>query len=629
MASLNRIAALLLAVISLVGAMAAVGELPAAEFGSAVTTMPPLTTKRHYLPRRQSGYGFVSNIEQLAYISAEQSSMIHFTPVNGSHKPELFIALPPEITMQGAFRDLEVGDPEKFTHEGKEYRKYPIYAGDRASKYTFFWKLNRALPEGTELTGLYWGEWSKGKQKPQSLKIKVVTIPEAPAFKKIPVYLSMPNDFFVGYPDMAGLKRCGFNHIDMWTYLTADERDWGIELLDGTLPKTSSAGLKNIAWIREWWWHNGKKADDGKATTIDGAKCDALCLSYRGEWYQALVEQGKYLIDRGLYFHTTDPEMYGELGNKICFCDKCKKRFAQHLTKNAPKLSYVDPAVFEKSPAKYPELHQQWCDFKCRSYADFFGEYRQQMETYMKAKGISAPFVFMIYSTYHRSFPGLTAHKNYKESYTYLNTLEDPAMFVGIFDFVAPMIYMDVYANYKDYDMLLPWRDTQVLRKITNDQVPIAPILCAGYPFVYAFGSDLNAEMLKYNMLEVIGGGGKGFGFWGECPFDAADMKAVAQVVKMLSPYEEVILNGKAEGKIAVKSANAMAKRVTSPQGSLVLVSEYSRKPLQVTLDCPVEAPSKVIDLSTGKQVAEIKPGKTAFAIQLNNERAVMLYIGR
>ena len=251
------------------------------------------------------------------------------------------------------------------------------------------------------------------------------------------------------------------------------------------------------------------------------------------------------------------------------------------------------------------------------------------LEQYMKEKGIREPFRFMIYSSYHRSFPGFWQYEDYRKSHSYLMTLEDPQTFVGVFDFVAPMVYMDVYANYEDYDMLLPWRDTAVLRRITGDKVPIAPILCAGYPFTYAFGSDLNAEMLKYNMLEVIAGGGKGFGFWGECPFDAADMKAVAEVVGMLAPYEKIILEGKAEGKVTVCSGNAVAKRVTSPAGSLLLVSEYSRRPLKVELECPVTERSRVIDLSTGRQIAEITETEPRFTLNLGKDRAVMLYIGR
>ena len=628
MKTLKTVAAAIL-MVSFFSALSASVPEAKKEFGSAVTTMPPLTTKRPYLPRRQSGYAFVSNIEQIAYISAEQSSMIHFMPVNPSHKPKLFIALPPEVRLQGAFRDLAVEKAGKFSHGGKELDRYRINAGPRVAKYTFFWRLAKSLPEGTELQGFYWGEWSKGKQAPRPLKIKVVSIPAVKQFRQIPVYLSMPNDFYAEYPDTEGLRRSGFNYLDMWTYLTPDESDWGISLLDSTLAKTSKAGVGEIAWIREWWWHNGQKEADGMATLIDGKKVsNMLCLSYRGKWYQALIDQGKYLIDRGLYFHSTDPEMYGE-GSKICFCESCKKRFGDYLKKKAADVAYEDPAIFEKNPEQYAELHRLWNAFKCWSYTEFFAEYRRAMEQYMKEKGISEPFRFMIYSSYHRSFPGFWQYEDYRKSHSYLMTLEDPQTFVGVFDFVAPMVYMDVYANYEDYDMLLPWRDTAVLRRITGDKVPISPILCAGYPFIYAFGSDLNAEMLKYNMLEVIGGGGKGFGFWGECPFDAADMKAVAEVVGMLAPYEKIILEGKAEGKVTVCSGNAVAKRVTSPAGSLLLVSEYSRRPLKVELECPVTERSRVIDLSTGRQIAEITETQPRFTLNLGKDRAVMLYIGR
>ncbi|MBO4630973.1 MAG: hypothetical protein J5858_03530 [Lentisphaeria bacterium] len=608
------------------------GKGPAGIQGNGiVTTMAPLTTKRPYLPRRKSGYAFVSNIEQIAYVASEQSSMIHFMPVNPTHKPELCILLPPEIELQGAFRELAVGSPSKYMHNGREMDLYHVKtAGPRVSKYTFFWRLREKLPEGTQLEGFYWGEWSKGKQEPQSLKVQVVSIPAAEPFKDIPVYLSMPNDFYAEYPDMAGLRRCGFNYLDMWTYLTGSEREWGENLLDKTLRKAGETGIRVIAWIREWWWHNGQKdPDGGMAVMINGEKTNTqLCLSYRGKWYQALIEQGKFLIDRNVYFHCTDPEMYRD-GDRICFCDSCKNRFREFLSRQKDPPSYLDPAEFEKDPEKHSRLHRLWNEFKCWSYTEFFAEYRRAMEAYMKEKGIQEPFRFIIYSTYHRSFPGLTQYKDYKTSHTYLKTLEDPASFVGVFDYIAPMIYMDVYANYKDYDLLLPRTDTEVLIKITGNRVPVTPILCAGYPFFFAFGSDLNAEMLKYNMLEVLAGGGKGFGFWGECPFDAADMKAVAQVVKMLGPYEKIILNGQVNENVRVVSGNALARRLTFGEGNLILVSEYSRRSLKVELECPVTVHSRVIDLAAGEQIAEISPDNSRFTMVLDKERAVMLYVGK
>jgi hypothetical protein len=447
-------------------------------------------------------------------------------------------------------------------------------------------------------------------------------------FEQIPVWISMPNDFFVAWPDMKTLKSSGFNYIDMWTYLNASEYNWGIKLIEQTQAKTRPAEMGEIAWIREWWWHNGK-AEDGKATLIDGKlSADMLCLSYRGKWYKALIEQGKALIDKQIYFHSTDPEMYSN-GDKICFCEKCKQRFKDYLAQNNPGIAYIDPVIFEKNPDKHLELHAKWQEFKCYSYAAFFSEYRQAMEKYMAAKGIKQPFKWMIYSTYHRSYPGFYGATDYRKTHIYIKTLEDPEMLGKIFDFISPMAYMDVFANYEKYDMLLTWKDTIVLRRITRDKVVIAPLLCAGYPFVYAFDSDLNAEMLKYNMLEVIAGGGRGFGFWGECPFDAADMKSVAEVVGMLVPYEKLILSGTPGERIKALSQNAIVKRLESPEGSLVLVSEYSRRPLTVSISCPVDKICKVINLETNKTIGNISPENPTFSVDIKNERAVMLYVGR
>lgn len=606
---------------------AAAQNQPTEEKGKIVTTMPPLTTKRPYLPRKQSGYAFSSNIEQIAYVAPGVSTMIHFMPVNPSFKPRLFVALPSEIKLLNGFRDFTVTPIAPREIAGKTYEVYSMTSGPKESKYTFLWRGNDALKEGQSLTGYFWGEWDGGVQEPQQLNIKVVEIPKTDGFKSIPVYLSMPNDFYSDCENLDSIKRSGINYIDIWTYLNKDELDWGLPHFNKTNELAKKAGLRQVAWIREWWWDRAKKSEDGKATKLDGSKTDAmLCLSYRGQYYQELLEQGRMLIDNGYYFQSSDPEMYGA-GLDICFCDKCKDGFKHYLAEKHNGLSYVDPVEIASKPKDYPELNRAWCAYKCQRYADFFGDYRKAMEGYMAEKGIKERFVFMVYSSYHRSFPSFEDYPDYRDSHSYLQTLEDPAAFIGVFDILAPMIYTDVYANYGDYDMQLPCRDTQVLRRISQDKLVLAPILCAGYPFVYAFGSDNNAEMLKYNMLEVLAGGGKGFGFWGECPFDANDAKSVAQVVSMLAPYEGIILNGKTDAPVKALSENAIVRRTAAGNYSLVYVSEYSRNKLNVRISCPVAVPSEVRNLSTGKVIGSISPENGEFVMELNDDRVVVLAI--
>ena len=594
---------------------------------TAVSKVTPLITEMPTLSPRKSGYAFVSNIEQIAYIAKNTPSMIHFAPINKSHQPDLFLALPKGIKVLDAFRGLQLVPQGEQTIKGELFNVTRVMTIPSSSKYTLIWEATKEFT-GKELKGYFWGEWGNKKQRKKALTIELVSIPKVTPFKKIPVWLCIPSDLTAIWPKMSTLKTSGINYLDAWTYMRQNGTDtWGERVLDDTIKRTNTSGMQLITWVREWWWADGKKDTNGSAMDIDGNRVNQLCLSYRGKFYKEFIDQGKRLIDKGCYQHSTDPEMY-HLGEKICFCPICVANFKKFLAKSYPKLKYKNPIKFEHKQKKYQALHNAWNDFKATRYTDFFREYRQAMETYMKSKDIKKKFTFYVMSTYHRNWKNFYGFKNYKESSVYLKTLEDPKKFAEVFDVIAPMSYMDIYANYSNYDMLLPWKECYSLRKLVGKKAIIAPLLSSGYAFISAYDSDTSAEMLKANILESFIGGAKGFGFWGECPFDAKDMKIVAEVVQMLKPYENVILDGTLSDEVNVVSNNAFAKRIVSGQGSLILVSEYSKRDITATINCPVKKSSQVINLLTQKVIGIITPDNAQFTVKINSERAVMLYVG-
>jgi hypothetical protein len=596
-----------------------------------VGTMLPLTTKRPTLPPDQSGYAFTGNIEQIGYVASEAPSMIYFRPINPSHRPDLFIALPEGIELLGGFRGFQITPQGQTVIKGEKYNVTRIATQPSSSKYTFIWRADAAKkwPEGFQLRGYYWGEWKQGKQAPVELPIEVVKIPQVQPFAKIPVWMSIPSDLSALWPDMNSLQQAGFNSLDVWAYARKNEEyGWGMKVLRESHSKMKQAGVQPIAWIREWWWEDARKDAEGQAWNIDGKPLNSLRLSYRGKYFDELIDQGKRLIDEGLYFHCTDPEIYGD-GEKIDFSPPTIELFKKYHAQHLPDTPYLSPLEFEREPAKHPKLHQLWNEFKTGQYTAFFADYRAAMEAYMKEKEIKAPFRMMIYSSYHRGWDGFYGYPDYRLSPIYTRTLEDPASLAKVFDFISPMIYTDVFANYNDYDMTLPWKDTSVLRGLAQgSHSDIAPLLSTGYPFIDAYDSDITSTMLKYNILETFAGGGKGFGYWGVCPIDAKDFKVTAEVVQMLKPYEELILQGQISSQIKPAKGLVFTRRIENKNQSLVFVSEYSDAEITDTIECPVSSPSEVIDLQTNRKIAEISPDNPSFRVTLGQERALVFFVG-
>lgn len=592
-------------------------------------TVNPLTTTFPKLPPKKSGYAFVGNLAQIAYVSPDTPAMLHFRAINPKHAPELVLALPAGITPVAGFRNLEIRAEGPTKVEGCALEAFRILGAAKASAppATLLVRADADATSSSRAVGYFWGEWSGGKQPPQKLAIEVIRIPRVEPFKELPVWLCVPSDLAAAWPDLGPLRACGINALDLWTYLRHGEREsWGAHALDAGVAKARKAGLKPIVWIREWWWEAAKKTSEGQAILLNGSKTDMLCPSYRGPCFDELLEQGRYLLDRGLYEHSVDPEIYSA-GEKICFCDKCTAAFARYRAANHPNLPAENPAVFEKDPARFPELHAAWNAFKCGLYARIFADYRAAMEEHLKSRHATAPFRFMVYSTYHRAWDSFDGYADHTRSPVYTRTLEDPVQLAGVFDVLSPMTYMDIYANYGPYDMLIPRKDVASLRALVRDRCAVAPLLSPGYPYMDAYDADTSPEMLKANILESLAAGAKGFGLWGACPIDAADLRAIAEVVGMLAPHERILLEGTPTDRVENPSRNAFVRRLEGPRGSLVLVSEYSERPITVDVVCPVARPSEVVDLATGRSLATLEPDAASFKVALDRERAKMLLV--
>ena len=587
----------------------------------------PLITTTPTLPPGRSGFLFTDNIQHIAYVSSDMPTMISFKCINPEHKPYLFLEIPEEIKLLSGMRNISFLNVEKTERQGRSYNRYKILVGDPAGWIRLFWSTT--LNPGEKFKGYYWAEWDKGRQKEQELPIETINIKKIRPPKKLFIYLSIPSDLAAEWPDYNDFCSLGFNTLDFWPY-TRNGSLWGMSLLETILTKTKDKNITLAAWPGEWWWPEAQKNDpDAQAVLITGEKTQILCPSYRGSHFKELVEHGKFLIDKKIMLHVFDPEIYRD-AEKICFCSRCKNGFKEFLKKNYPKISYIDPMVFEKKSDIYPDLHTSWLDYKSSLYAGIFAEYREEIEKHIKTTNINQPFLMEVYSTYHKDIPSFYGYKDYRQSPIYIKTMEDPVKLGRYFEYIAPMIYIDIYANFGDYDMLLPWKDISSLHANVGEKVKIVPILSAGFPFC-AYDSDISAEMIKWQILETVASGAKGFGFWGCCPIDALDMKYIAESIEILLPVEDIIFEGTpiSEVKLTDINGNTFVKGVESGKGAVILISEYSFQPKEAKIKYNVKEDVKVIDLSTFKQVGELTPLEPVFTVTLDKERAKLFFIGK
>lgn len=631
-----------------------------------------LSTAEIARPDGANDFAFVSNHEQVAYISQEVPSMIHFQPGDAENLPqELRLALPSGVEVLGAVRNLEVyhdrsaveeiqgtdGQTTQFTNIVR------IKTLENASKFILIWKANQGAdwPEGKRFLAYFWGYSKAGAQAYQPLVIEVVKVPEAKPFKTLPVWLSLPSDLIYKWPDTPeastdAFRQIGISSIELWAYVRgrvlpgssrSDREAFGHDWLKTSAAKLKASGIETVPTGSDWWWRSAQQTEVGRATTLEGEPAAELRLTYNddadgtgGEYFRDWLEQGKYLIDNGFYFHGLDPEMYRE-GDLIDYSPATLAAFETYY-QNQTSDRYIEPERLAKNPGKWPEAERIWNQFKAHRYSQFFVDYRAEMEGYMDRRGFDrsqTPFQLRALTTYHRTNRGFVGYLDYTQSPVYTQMLEDPQRMAEVFDYLAPMIYVDIYGEGDFYDMKLPQEDTAVLRRLTADSprgTKISPILSAGYPFMADLESDVSAAMLKANILETLAAGGYGFGIWGESPIDALDMKAIAQTVGMLSPYEDILLEGTPTDGVRVYSNRAFASRIAKENEeetqSLVLISEYSEQPKAVTVELAGRKNDVVIDLASGEEVPRLLSADSLVKFQtaLNDEkgRARMFYVG-
>ena len=323
------------------------------------TTMPKVAADR-------AAFLFSASADHVASASPDMPSMIAFKTINGGHKPRLFLDLPCGFELLSGIRYLTISPPAQIRRGEQAFARYTVTQSRPGGWFRLFWATSLAPGETT--SAFYWAEWDGGRQEETRLPVEIVSIPAVSPPRRLTTYLSVPCDLAAAWPDYGHYCRLGLNTLDIWPY-TRDRSAWAIRILDNVMRKTEGKGIALGAWPGEWWWREARSKDtDAQAVLIDGGKTESLCPSYRGPHFREVVEHGTFLVDREVFLHVFDPEIYRD-GDRICFCQRCQNAFEAYWAEHHPQTPFLTPAAFEQEPEKHPEHHAAWAGFKAALYA--------------------------------------------------------------------------------------------------------------------------------------------------------------------------------------------------------------------------------------------------------------------
>ena len=174
--------------------------------------------------------------------------------------------------------------------------------------------------------------------------------------------------------------------------------------------------------------------------------------------------------------------------------------------------------------------------------------------------------------------------------------------------------------------MTLPAKDVASLLPLIGPNRKVLPLLSTGFPW-NPYHVDMAPRMVKWEILESIASGAKGFGFWGCCPIDAKEMQEISEAIRQLYPLQDIIQKGHPINSIEDLTHSVFVKGVEYENNALILVSEYSKKGKRGNIKYNVESEMSVIDLPSGNVVSRISPGNSNFHVELDEHRARLFAI--
>ena len=452
----------------------------------------------------------------------------------------------------------------------------------------------------------YYARWKDGKQAPQTLKLKVIRVPEVKPFRRFMCWGSIDGPDLTVCPDVVkGFVRAG------------------VQGAGGHYDK-QNVGMMRKGGVRDiYTWYNQPvfyaKDDpeahgmglDGKRATgpVSGGRnwqVPGWCLSYHGKVWDKRIADTKKLIDNGVTGFWFDDYAFCN-----CFCPKCKQAFKAFLAKFT-KLPYKDPVEFMASPGSEPEYESLWTDFSTYYYGTTAKELKDILQAYVSERGLPYKITFV-----QSSGPTKADH-----AFAMQGIKEGFDSYSGQF-----YIHCSSYAWHGSPKRLADGVANTAARLKTYG-IAVTPLLAPGLVYMHPECIMDPYDVMKYQILETaMAAQIKGYAVYAGRDIDLGVLSNMAAANRILSKYEDIILDGeKVEGVTGGGQLRSVRAKKLGDR-MLVLVGDYStHKPEATEISFKLPDAREFKDVETGES---LKPGPDGtYKVALKESRQRLFYSG-
>jgi hypothetical protein len=546
-------------------------------------------------------------LKDTLYLSPDLAVGVHFGMAANFKEPgrktELVLEVPPCVKVSGAATEPVAGEVER---DGIRYRTLRFPVNPPRTYYNvcdLF--MTTDLPPGGKAEMTYRMTWDGGEQPARRLPIESVRVE---ACNKIPRRLVAGLGFYgldvlARWPGLhAALRRAGLNTISL------NDGDCSrIPEMRAAILKARELGLYTTANYSPTCHPLPPDAPAGtKVHAMDGSTAEFLCPSYRGPVFDAELDRATSFAAAGAAIVYWDAESWR--GREFCFCPRCLERFEAFRAAQRPDLAVLDPRVFEEDPGKHPEHHALWESFRISLGTAMFKRYRDEYARRLEESGVTGtgPWKMMIGS--YDVTPGRIYHQFQRFDELYA---------AGALNVCMPSLY---YGG----DARRVGDGVRAVRQVLGNS-RIIPWLSGGDDTL----RDCTGLEQKYVLLELFLNGSMGFTTWPYNGWDALDLKYVSQVMNLIVPIEDLLVDGEVMTGLGTSDKEVRAVGLVRGGEAAILVSGYYHAGLPaLTLKLTSPGAAKLFDLATGEELAKVTAGDNAIALPTYKEQARLLYLG-